>query len=125
MSMKPGFLLGLCALWLAACAAHADAAQVVETYFRAVVGNQRDRLSELSCTAWETHALTTAASFQGTSARLENMQCQVVESNEGYQIVQCQGRITVAYQGEQREFPLGRYRVEQEDGAWRVCGEAS
>jgi hypothetical protein len=116
-------ILSLCLLVLAACASETPA-QVVEAYFQAVIADQPERLAELSCAAWETDALTAVTSFRGTGATLEDLQCEAAGEDAGYQIVQCQGRIVVVYQGEQRAFPIDRYRVLQEDNAWRMCGEA-
>jgi hypothetical protein len=113
----------VCGLLLASCASESPL-QVVEAYFQAIIDDEPERLAGLSCAAWEADALTAAASFRGTGAVLEGLQCESVGEDAGYQIVQCQGRIVVVYQGEQRAFPLGRYRVIQEDNAWRMCGEA-
>jgi hypothetical protein len=38
--------------------------------------------------------------------------------------VSCQGQIVALYGAEQTEFPLTSYRVIQEDGEWKWCGEA-
>lgn len=120
---KTRLLIAACVLMLAGCASETPA-QVVEAYFRAIIEDQPERLAELSCAAWEADALTAAASFRGTGAALEDLQCEAAGEDAGYQIVQCQGRIVVVYQGEQRAFPLSRYRVVQENNAWRMCGEA-
>jgi hypothetical protein len=120
---KANLLLMLCGLLLAACAAESPA-QVVEAYFQALIADEPERLAELSCAAWEADALTAATSFRNTGAALEELQCQPSGEEAGYQIIQCQGRIVVTYQGEQRAFPLGRYRAVQENSAWRMCGEA-
>lgn len=117
-------LISLFLFALAACSSGESPAQVVEAYFQAVVADQPERLAELSCAAWEADALTAAASFRGTGATLENIQCEPAGEDMGYQIVQCQGRIVVVYQGEERAFPLTRYRVVQAANAWRMCGEA-
>ena len=116
-------LMLMCAFLLAACASESPA-QVVEAYFQAIIDDQPERLAELSCAAWEASALTAATSFRNTGAALGGMQCEAAGEDAGYQIVQCQGRIVVVYQGEERAFPLTRYRVIQEDNAWRMCGEA-
>lgn len=118
------FILFLSVLVLAACSNGESPAQVVEAYFRALVADQPERLAELSCAAWEANALTAATSFRGTGAALEDLQCEAAGEDGAYQIVQCQGRIVVVYQGEARPFPLDRYRVVQENNAWRMCGEA-
>ena len=113
------FILIMCAL--VGCASTDNPAKVVEEYFTAIINDDVERLAELTCSAHEAEAITTATSFRNTGAELQDMQCSLTGDSN---IVACQGKIVVSYQGELREFPLGRYRIEQEDGAWRVCGEA-
>lgn len=110
----------LIGLLLTGCASD-DPAKVVEDYFTAIINDDIERLAELTCAEYENEAITAAASFRGTGAQLQDMQCSM---SEDYNIVQCQGKIVVSYGAELREFPLGRYRIVQEDGLWRVCGEA-
>jgi hypothetical protein len=123
MMIKILLLICACLFVLTACATESPA-QVVEAYFQAIIDDQPERLAELSCAAWEADALTAATSFRNTGATLDGMQCEANGEEAGYQIVQCQGRIVVVYQGEERAFPLTRYRVIQENNAWRMCGEA-
>ncbi|HLV36663.1 MAG TPA: hypothetical protein VKY59_16185 [Spirillospora sp.] len=118
------FTLLLCVLSLARCTTN-DPAALVESYLQAVIDDNTEQLAELVCAAREADALTAAASLRGTGASLQDMQCTVIEVDAAYQIVQCQGRIVVTYQGEQRELPLGRYRLILERDSWRVCGEIS
>ena len=117
-------VLQLIALALTSCASQNDSAHVVEDYFQAIVHYDFERLAELTCAEKEADAIKTATSFRGTDAAIQDMQCSVAETNEGYNIVQCQGKIVVSYQAELREFPLGRYRIIQQGDTWRVCGEA-
>jgi hypothetical protein len=117
-------ILLLCVMSLARCTAD-DPAALVESYLQAVVDDNSEQLAELVCAAREIDALRAAASLRGTGASLQDMQCTVIEADAAYQIVQCQGRIVVTYQGEQRELPLGRYRLVLEGDSWRVCGETS
>lgn len=123
-AMRNIVFLALIALALAACASQDDSARVVEDYFQAIVHYDVERLAELTCAEGEADAIRTATSFKGTDAAVQDMQCSVAEANEGYNIVQCQGKIVVSYQAELREFPLGRYRIVQQGDTWRVCGEA-
>jgi hypothetical protein len=43
---------------------------------------------------------------------------------EATSTVRCDGTIVALYGTEETEFPLTAYRVVQEDGEWRWCGEA-
>jgi outer membrane lipoprotein-sorting protein len=117
-------MLILAAIVLASCASENNTVSIVETYLHAIVDNDVERLAELTCAEAESDAITAATSFKGTDAEIQGMQCSVSEVNEGYNIVECQGKIVVSYQAELREFPLSRYRVIQQDDVWRVCGEA-
>jgi hypothetical protein len=49
------------------------------------------------------------------------MKCQRLDDSD---IVQCDGKIVATYGTEDTEFPLTSYRVVQEDGEWKWCGEA-
>ena len=39
-------------------------------------------------------------------------------------VVACTGKIVATYGTENTDFPLVSYKVVQEDGAWKWCGEA-
>lgn len=108
---------------LTACTTN-DPAQTAQAYFQAVVGDDQERLGDLVCAAQEREARAAAASFRGTGASLENLQCETIGTDGTYQIVRCLGRIVMNYQGEQRQFALASYRMIQENNAWRWCGEA-
>ena len=60
--------------------------------------------------------------FEGKDVSIEDMACT---STEGSDIVQCTGQIVANYGAEDTSFPLSSYRVVQEDGEWKWCGEAS
>jgi hypothetical protein len=123
--MRKLLLLILGVLMLVGCASGDNPASVVEAYFQAITADETGRLADLTCAAYEAQAMTLATSFRNTGAELQGMSCQQAGTDGDYNIVQCQGKIVVQYQAELREFPLSRYRIIQEDGAWRMCGEAS
>ncbi len=118
-----GFLLIFLACLLAACSTDTPA-QTARSYFEAIVNDDQETLANLVCAAQENEARASAASLRGTGASLENLSCESAGTDGDYQIVQCQGKIIVPYQGEQREFALGRYRIIHENNGWRWCGEA-
>ena len=63
-----------------------------------------------------------AASFASVSGvKIEGMKCQRVGDSD---IVKCAGEIIATYGTEDTSFPLTSYRVVQEDGEWKWCGEA-
>lgn len=63
-----------------------------------------------------------ARSFDSVSGvEIEGMACTFEEATN---TVRCNGTIVAMYGTEQTEFPLSAYRVVQEDGEWRWCGEA-
>jgi len=118
-------ILMITVLFLSACAASDEAApKAVEAYLQALVEEDSDRLSNLSCAAWEDDAMLELDSFMGVSARLEDMAC-VQQSIEGdsAQVV-CTGAIVATYNNEDRQMELDvrTYDVLKESGEWRVCG---
>jgi hypothetical protein len=84
------------------------------------VNADADAMRELTCAEEESRVMTLALSFQGRDAKLVEASC----GYSGEERVVCQGSISASYQGEARSFDLPNYRVVQEDGLWRVCGEA-
>ena len=55
-----------------------------------------------------------------TNVGIEGMAC--VRDGDG-DTVRCQGKIVATYGTEKTDFPLVAYRVVQEDGEWKWCGE--
>jgi hypothetical protein len=110
-------------LLLAACATEtSDPAQVVERYLQAKVEGDEGTIRELLCLRMEADLQREAASFASvTDVKIENMACQR-EGESG--TVACTGEIVALYGTENTSFPLTRYQVVQEDGAWKWCGEA-
>ena len=111
-------------LFLTACASDAgDPAEAVERYLQAKVAGDEQTLQQLLCLPMEADLSREAASFASvTGARIENMSCQRVGDTD---TVQCSGEIIATYGTEDTSFPLTSYRVVQEDGEWKWCGEAS
>lgn len=113
----------LFALLLTACqtAAHNDPAPLVERYLQAKVAGDEQTVRLLLCAEMEHLWRREAASFDGVQgARIDGLACR----QRGDQaIVDCQGSILATYGAEQRQFPLGAYRVRFESGEWRWCGE--
>ncbi len=107
---------------LAACGGEngPDEAAAVERYLTAKVGRDADTVRALLCSAMEADLERESHAFDTVSdARIENMACTVVDDDT----VRCDGRIVASYGLEETEFPLSSYRVVQEDGEWRWCGE--
>jgi len=96
------------------------AAQAVISYLQARVSADADAMRQLTCAEQEAQVATLALSFEGREAQLLETSCGYAEEGR----VVCQGSISASYQGEARSFALPNYRVVQEDGQWRVCGEA-
>lgn len=126
--MKAGWMIfaALLALALAACSGGggtgSDAAAVVEGYLTAKIAGNRDAMAPLICAELEGTLDIEAASFSAVKANIEGMDCTF---DEAASTVTCTGEIKAEYGLETRSFPLSTYRVVQEDGAWRWCGEAA
>jgi hypothetical protein len=118
--MKQFFILSFLLLVLAACGAVAsDPSDTVEQYLEAKISSDSETLGQLICSEMESVLAREVASFASVEANLEGVSC-IANGN----IVTCEGAIVATYGTEDREFPLSSYRVVQEDGEWRWCGEA-
>lgn len=96
------------------------AAQSVEAYLTAKVQVDQEGVRRLLCAEKEKEFETEATTFLGvTDPKLEGMQCASIGDDK----VKCDGKITAQYGTETNEFPLVTYRVVQEDGEWKWCGE--
>jgi hypothetical protein len=124
--LKPLCLLVLLFLFLVACAKEGDPAKTVESYLKARVDSDADKLRNLSCPEWEAQAMLQADSFRSMNARLEGMSCRKNGEDGKYTLVSCDGKIVTTYaNGETREWELGTYRLVEDDGEWKMCGEAN
>jgi hypothetical protein len=122
--MKRVFLCAVIPLSVivAACGGSAttDPATVVENYITAKVNGSREGLAPLICSPLEATLDAEAMSFSAVDAEISGMDCTFDEASS---TVTCAGTINALYGSETREFPLSTYRVVQEDGAWKWCGE--
>jgi hypothetical protein len=122
-----GTLCLVCSGILSACSGAGkvtDAASAIDAYNQALVSNNANQLSNLSCTAWEAEAKNELASFAAVTAKIENLNCQISGQDGDYTLVSCTGKIVANYNGENQEIDLSRrvYKAVQEDGQWRMCG---
>jgi hypothetical protein len=103
-------------------AGEGDPAESVERYLEAKVSGDDATVAALLCSEMEADLERETRTFASVSdVHLEGMACEA--SGEGA-TVQCSGRIVALYGAEETEFPLVSYRVVQEDGEWKWCGEA-
>jgi len=116
-------VIGALAVLAAACSnSSGDPAQTVEQYLQAKVDGNEKVIRQLLCSEMEADAFQQINAFTSVSgAHIEDMKCQQVNDTD---IVQCDGKIVALYGKEETEFPLTSYRVVQEDGEWKWCGEA-
>lgn len=118
--MRYALILTFLLLILTACGDVAgNPSTTVEQYLQAKVAGDREALGRLLCSEMEADLDREAASFASVEAELQGVSC----SANG-DIVSCEGTIVATYGREDREIPLSSYRVVQEDGEWRWCGEA-
>jgi hypothetical protein len=121
--MKTVLVLLLLALLLAACGGEGDPAETVERYLQAKVDSDRDQIQANLCAEMEAMLEREVRTFESVSGvELEDMACRQVDDSD---VVSCDGRIVALYGAEETEFPLVAYRVVQEDGQWKWCGEAA
>jgi hypothetical protein len=112
----------LSGLLLTACGSGKDPAKVVEHYLAAKVAQDEDTLHNLLCSQMEGSLEMELLSFASANdATIVDMRCS---QRENINLVDCTGSIILSYGEEQNEFPLGTYRVVEEDDVWKWCGEA-
>ena len=70
---------------------------------------------------WKPICAAKSTSFAAVDAKLDGMTCPRQGDSD---VVTCTGKIVATYGTEKTEFPLTSYRVVQEDGEWKWCGEA-
>lgn len=111
-----GFLLAACS------SSGGDPAGTVEKYLQAKADSNEAAIRQLLCSEMESVLEREVHTFQSVSGvHLEGMACEQV----GDQAVTCQGKIVATYGTEETEFPLSTYRVVEEDGEWKWCGETA
>jgi hypothetical protein len=102
-------------------ASNSAAAEAVQRYLEARIAGDADALARLLCAEREGDARREAASFAAVEASLKDVACAFDPATV---TVACSGAIVAVYDGEGRDIEIPRYRVAQEDGEWKVCGEA-
>ena len=100
-------------------------AGVVLAFLNARVDSNASIIRGLSCAAWRSRAAALADSFRSMEASLNGVACYQDGSDSDYSYVSCTGNIVTVYNGETRQWSISRYRLVEENGDWKVCGEAS
>mgnify|MGYP001323178194 CR=1 FL=1 len=111
-------------LTLAACGGggEGDPVQTVEQYLQAKTTGDADTIRALLCADMEQFLERETRTFDSVSGvQIQDMACTRDGDSD---VVRCQGKIVATYGTEDTEFPLASYRVVQEDGEWKWCGEA-
>ncbi|MDX1413464.1 MAG: hypothetical protein R3293_04685 [Candidatus Promineifilaceae bacterium] len=100
-----------------------EPAETVEKYLQAKADANADVIGQLLCSEMEAVLERESRTFESVSGvHIEDMACEQVKDS---QVVTCQGKIVATYGAEDTEFPLASYRVVEEDGEWKWCGEAA
>lgn len=108
---------------LAGCAAQSDPARNVEAYLTARANRDANTIRRLLCAELEPQAEQEISTFEGVSGvKIEGMSCR--RDGDTDRVV-CAGKIVADYGTEKNEFPIGNYRVKQEDVEWKWCGETN
>lgn len=119
-------LFVLIAMLLAACGTGSDdaAASTVESYLSALAEKDDALLVSYICPDFEFQALLEFDSFSIVKTQLQDVACQVTDSQDGQADVVCQGSIEATYGNELRSFDLSKrtYHLIEQDSTWLVCG---
>jgi hypothetical protein len=122
--MRRSLLLFIGLLIFTACSGGGgdDPAATVEDYLQAKVASDADQIRALLCSEMESVLERETRTFESvTGVEIEGMSC----SQDGdSHVVRCEGQIVALYGAEETHFPLVSYRVVEEDGQWKWCGEA-
>jgi hypothetical protein len=104
-----------------------DPAATVETYLQAKVESDEATIRSLLCSEMEQFADREIHTFDSVEdVTIEGMACTDAGDGESEATsgrVTCTGIIKALYGTEQTEFQLTNYRVVEEDGEWKWCGE--
>jgi hypothetical protein len=112
-------------VFIPACTSSEDeAAAAIESYIQALVDKDGNRLTTLSCSAWESGAKIELDSFGAVTITLEELSCQEDQVIGEFTLVQCTGTIVANYGNEILEINLAdqTYQAVFEGGEWRMCG---
>ena len=127
--MKKNKMLFSALILILFCAGCADSRQSgaekpVEAFYNAIVSQDRERISAISCADWEKDALREVDAFMGVKTELKDFSCSAADVTEDSATVTCSGKIAASYGAEITDFPLeGRlHQVVKEQGEWRICG---
>ena len=115
-------LVGIALLVSCTSSGAGDPAKVVAQYLQAKVSAEQKTMQGLLCSSMEADLQREASSFAGLDAKVQDMTCMRQGDSD---VVSCTGEIVATYGGEQTNFPLVSYKVVQEDGEWKWCGEAA
>jgi hypothetical protein len=116
-----GILILAAGLLVACNAGEGDPVETVESYLEAKVQGDVEAITGRICAEMESLIERESRTFSSVSdVTLEDMSCTF----DGDSRVTCDGRIVALYGTEEVDFPLTSYRVIQEDGEWKWCGEA-
>lgn len=100
------------------------AEKAVAGYLEALVAQDGDAVSNISCSDWEAVAILEMDSFQAVNPRLEGMTCSQTGEDGDVALVLCEGKIIATYGDEEQELDLNlrTYQVVNQGGEWLVCG---
>lgn len=97
---------------------------VVYRYLEARTRTNSADMQALSCAKWDSQALVQSQSFRAMNAQLQNVSCMASTPEGDAVTVSCEGVIRTVYNGQTRDWAISGYSLVQEEGEWRICGEA-
>lgn len=117
-------LLALLTFLVSACAQSAGPADAIESYLRALLSGDENKVFATSCPDWEAQAAVDFDAFTGVSGTFDGLECSTSGTGDGGTLVTCRGTLVLNYNGEERERSLEgtTYLARKIDGEWKMCG---
>ena len=116
--------LALLTLLVSACAQSIGPADAIESYLKALLSGDENKVFATSCPEWEEQAAVDFNAFTGVSGTFDGLECSTSGTTGDATLVTCQGTLVLNYNGEERERSLEgtTYLAQKIDGEWKMCG---
>lgn len=115
------------ALLLSSCGGNGSStdapAVIVEGYLESIAAQDSERAIAAACDEIRAFVLDDISEYADAMAQVDNVACEVIDSEDGAARVACEGTSTLIGDPEVLAIPVidRVYVVEQRDGDWLIC----